>query len=608
MHALYGRLPWADVLQPAVEIARRGFRIPPQLKYAMDTLGDKLCDAPRLGDAYCPGGVMKELGDTVRLPELADTLEQIAVHGADAFYSGPIAERTVATVRERGGILDLADLQRFRVLFRAAQSIDYRGRYRIWSTTAPSSGAVLLSALRTLENYPDRPYDRHDVLQTHRAIEAAKFAYGERTRYGDPAYLSNVSAYEHDALSYEGGRRRFTKIDDTRTFPASYYNPSYEDSGEDHGTSHINAVDASGMAVSITTTINLWWGSLVQTPDGILLNDDMDDFSTPGTPNKFGYKPSPANYIEARKRPLSSMSPLLIESLPSGETQLIAGSAGGSRIITANLQMAYTFLSHHGRVDMQEVIRHPRWHHQLMPAETFFEYAIAELPDVHGYSNVYVATFLTQYRRGPRRPGAHPRVDHARLVGRAGDPAPRERLVGDRERVAAARGARRRRVSPLVAQRAHPHPRKHQAGEQAADVPDRVDVVVLAREARRVQLVREDARDAHARRHGHHVEQQEERIRPHRRKRRQDRIHRPARAERHGEAAAAQRLLLAVQNRVDNVRPREARQRRGEPRTDVQREHLRRADDGQQRGRRERKRQHVERKVRYVLVAEARRE
>ncbi|KAI3617556.1 hypothetical protein CBS9595_003465 [Malassezia furfur] len=373
MHALYGRLPWAELLEPAIEIARRGFRIPPQLKYAMDTLGDKLCEAPRLGDIYCPGGVMKALGDTVRLPALADTLEQIAVQGPDAFYSGPIAERTVATVRERGGIMDLADLQRFRVLFRSAQSIDYRGRYRIWSTTAPSSGAVLLSALRTLENYPDRPYDRHNVLQTHRAIEAAKFAYGERTRYGDPAYLSNVSAYEHDALSEEGGRTRFTKIDDTRTFPASYYNPSYEDSGEDHGTSHLNAVDATGMAVSITTTVNLWWGSLVQTPDGILLNDDMDDFSTPGTPNKFGYKPSRANYIEPRKRPLSSMSPLLIESLPSGETQLIAGSAGGSRIITANLQMAYTYLSHYGRVDMQEVIRHPRWHHQLMPAETYFE-------------------------------------------------------------------------------------------------------------------------------------------------------------------------------------------------------------------------------------------
>lgn len=374
---------------PAATIARRGFFIPPQLKVAIDTLRPWLCEAPRVGDLYCPGGVPREAGDFLRLPALADTLEAVARHGADVLYEGPIAERLVDTVQAHGGVLTLADLARFRPLVRDAHAIDFRGAFRVWSSAAPSSGAVVLSALRTLESYNDT-YDGTDVLATHRVIEAAKFAYGERTRYGDPAFVANVSAFEAETLSRRTGDARRARVDDWRTHNASYYNPTYEDAGESHGTSHINAVDASGMAVGITTPINLWFGSLVMTPDGILLNDDMDDFSTPGTSNMFGYKPSPANYIAPHKRPLSSMSPLLVEALPSGETVLLAGSAGGSRIITANLQMAYSYLSSGGRVDMQEVIDRPRWHHQLMPAETFFEYALPEIPEMRGYDNVYV--------------------------------------------------------------------------------------------------------------------------------------------------------------------------------------------------------------------------
>lgn len=393
MHKLYGKLPWADLIMPSVTIARRGFRIPRQLKMAMDVLDGLICNAPRLNKTYCVNGKPKKEGETVHLPDLADTLEAVARDGPDAFYRGPIAERTVAAVQERGGSMTMQDMAEYKVLYRPAQSIPYRNKYRVWSTSVPSSGAVVLSALRTLEHYPEKAFESNDVLATHRMIEAVKFAYGERTRYGDPAFLKNVTGYEAEAISAAAGATRYNKIDDFGTHPVSYYNPALEDSGEDHGTSHINAVDASGMAVSITTTVNLWWGSAVQTEDGILLNDDMDDFSTPGTPNQFGYEPSRANYIEPGKRPLSSMSPMMVEDLHTGELKLIAGSAGGSRIITANLQMVYSYLSSDGRVSMQEVIDRPRWHNQLLPDVTYYEYHSPNVPSLPGFNNVYVVIY-----------------------------------------------------------------------------------------------------------------------------------------------------------------------------------------------------------------------
>lgn len=326
---------------------------------------------------------------------MARMLLTIARNGPDAFYAGPIAERTVATVQKYGGVMTLEDLRRFRVLIRDAHAVDFRGRYRVWTTTAPSSGSVVLSTLKTMEHFAEAPYDVDDVVHTHRLIEATKFAFGERTYYADPGFVHNVSAVEDAAIDEETAEARAAQIRDDRVRKLSKYNPTYHSLPEDHGTSHLSALDAHGLSVSMTTTIKYvaqsyrsgYWGSGLLTEDGIMLNNDMDDFSRPNQSNLFGFAPSPANFIAPGKRPLSSMSPLLVENLDSGAIEVVAGSAGGSRIITANLLMAYTYVTHHGNISMQEVIRRPRWHDQLVPSLTFFEHGDPEVPGFRGFDN-----------------------------------------------------------------------------------------------------------------------------------------------------------------------------------------------------------------------------
>jgi len=387
LHRLYGRLPWAEILEPAIYMAKNGFRVPSELYNKMKWLGDRLCMAPHLAPVYCPGGRLWQQGELLRRENLGSTLERIAQQGADAFYTGSIAQNTVDTVQAAGGILTLEDLREFRVLIRDAHSVEYRDKYRVWTTSAPSSGAVLLSILKTMEHFPDTPYDVDDVLHTHRLIEATKFSYGERSMFGDPAFVKNVTKLEAVAIRDDIGRARHKRIWDGGVHPVEDYNPEHFLAKEDHGTSHLSAVDEHGMSISLTTTVNGYWGSTLLTPDGILLNNDMDDFSSPDRSNLFGYVPTPANYIAPRKRPLSSMCPFMVQSKETGEMELIAGSAGGSRIITANLLMAYTYMSHHGDVSMQDVINRPRWHDQIQPEWTLFERPIDALPHFPGYNN-----------------------------------------------------------------------------------------------------------------------------------------------------------------------------------------------------------------------------
>jgi len=192
-------------------------------------------------------------------------------------------------------------------------------------------------------------------------------------------------------ISRKEGERRFRQIHDDRVERWPYYMwGNHSGTTWDAGTSHISVVDANGMAVSMTTTNNLYFGSLVLTPDGILLNNDMDDFSRPDTPNAFGYAPMPANYIHSGKRPMSSMAPAIVESLRTGELELVTGSAGGSRIITANILSVIGYLTQRGERDLQRVFDRPRWHHQLLPPEAIFEYPVPILPRRIAYDNATV--------------------------------------------------------------------------------------------------------------------------------------------------------------------------------------------------------------------------
>ncbi|KAJ7870442.1 gamma-glutamyltranspeptidase [Mycena leptocephala] len=389
LHRRHGRLPWKSLFQPAIELAQYGFPVNVDLEQAI-TLGRHsfILTDPLWAEVYAPNGVLLKQGDTVYRKRYANTLEQIANHGADAFYTGKIAANTADAAVARGGIITTHDLANYSAIVREPVNITYRNS-RIFSTVAPSSGAVVLSALKIFEAYRGNYTDSDPEINvtTHRLIEATRFAYGQRTQYGDPAFTANVTDLQQYYLTAEALADVRDKIQDNATFPVPYYDPSNYTVLDDHGTSHMAAIDQSGMAVSLTTTVNLYWGSQVMTIDGIILNDEMDDFSTPGQVNAFGFAASPANFIRPGKRPQSSISSSIAEDLETGEVTIATGSAGGSRIITATMQELYHHIDQ--GLSAAECTRHPRWHDQLNGI-TYFEVRNDAL-GVAGFNNDTVA-------------------------------------------------------------------------------------------------------------------------------------------------------------------------------------------------------------------------
>ncbi|ROW10671.1 hypothetical protein VPNG_05092 [Cytospora leucostoma] len=376
LHKKYGKLPWRAVVNPAVHVARYGFNVTEDLVrymgYAINgSRGNFLVEDPIWAEDFAPDGTLLKLGDTITRKRYADTLEKIARHGADIFYKGELAESIVKTVQETNGILTLDDLRSYKVYSKQPISIDFRG-FKLYSTGAPSSGSIMLSMLKTMEQYPQS--DLADTnLTTHRFIEAMRFAYGARLELGDPDYVPDTEAFEAALLSPQKAGATRDRINDNSTLPVREYDPGALFPAESHGTSHLVAADASGMTVSSTTTVNLLFGAQVMTPaTGIILNDEMDDFSIPGVRNSFGFAPSPANFIRPGKRPMSSITPVIAEH-PNGTVFFVAGAAGGSRIISATAQAAWHLLEH--GLDMAEAVARPRLHDQLIPNQVQFEWS-----------------------------------------------------------------------------------------------------------------------------------------------------------------------------------------------------------------------------------------
>lgn len=273
--------------------------------------------------------------------------------------------------------MTLEDLAEYRAIPRRALNITYRG-FEIYAPGAPTSGAVTLSALKTLEGY-DLADAADRNLTLHRFDEALRFAYGARQGLGDPAFVQDAMKLQSKMLDAEQAALIRAHILDNATQPVENYAPKRMYATPGHGTSHIVAGDASGMAVSSTTTINLLFGNLLMVPStGVILNNEMNDFSIPGVRNEFGFEPSPANYIRAGKRPLSSITPLII-TYPDDDNdghhhhRLFAavGAAGGSRIVSATTQAAWHVLE--DGVTMARAIRAARLHDQLMPNTAVLE-------------------------------------------------------------------------------------------------------------------------------------------------------------------------------------------------------------------------------------------
>ncbi|KAJ1905814.1 hypothetical protein LPJ81_001713 [Coemansia sp. IMI 209127] len=360
-HRRFGKLPWTRLFKPSVKLAREGFALSELVHKQLMRLETHVLSAPGFNTTYTDGhGHVLKAGATVFRRELANTLETIGNEGPSAFYSGHIAESLVKAIRDGGGILDEADFNGYEAVDRRPVESFYHGR-RVITGSPPTSGSILLNMLNVLEGYT-LARDGPTALNYHRIVEAMKFGAAQRTFLSDPSFVNIAANVTHQIDKHFAAAIR-ANISDTQTYDVSHYDPEY-DILINHGTTHISVVDKDGVAVSMTSTVNLEFGSRIMDPvTGVILNDEMDDFSTTNKTNGFGLRPSPNNKIVRGKRPLSSTSAVIIEN--NGQVELVLGGSGGSRILTAVLQVVVNVLDFDMRLD--RAIDRPRLHHQLMP-------------------------------------------------------------------------------------------------------------------------------------------------------------------------------------------------------------------------------------------------
>ncbi|CAL9192750.1 glutathione hydrolase 3-like [Musa acuminata AAA Group] len=364
----YGRLPWKDLLRPSITLARDGFLVVPYLADAIRTKEEDVLADPGLRAVLAPNGRLLQTNDTCYNLALANALEVISTEGPQAFYDGSIGERFIEDVRNAGGVATMEDLKEYRVKVTKAMVANAMG-YTILGMPPPSSGTVGMSlVLNILGSYKSSSEGVEGLLGLHRLIEALKHMFGVRMNLGDPDFV-DVEEYVSDMLSSSFAHTLQQKIDDSTTFEPSYYMTRWSQL-RDHGTSHLCVVDSDRNAVSLTTTVNWYFGARVMSPStGIVLNNEMDDFSTPteATPDRL--PPAPANFIEPKKRPLSSMTPIII--LKDDQLAGVVGASGGVNIIPAVVQV---FLNHFIlRMEPLKAVQHPRVFHTLIPNEVLYE-------------------------------------------------------------------------------------------------------------------------------------------------------------------------------------------------------------------------------------------
>ncbi|KAK9697563.1 hypothetical protein RND81_08G045400 [Saponaria officinalis] len=360
----YGRLPWRTLFQPAIQYAKNGFQIYPYLSNYLTKYESKIMSDPGLRQLFAPSGKMLKLGEICYNKALAKTLTEVAEYGPEVFYSGSVGEKLVKDVRDAGGILTMEDLRNYRVKMTDALEIDVMG-YKMLGMPPPSSGTLGLALVgNILKNYGSTKA-LEGALGLHRLTEAMKHMLAIRMNLGDPAYV-DISQYVSEMTSPSFAKKIWHKIYDNTTFPPEYYQSRWSQL-QDNGTSHFCIVDGERNAVSLTTTVNYAFGAGVLSPStGIVLNNEMDDFSTPTEVKSDKLPPAPTNFIEPGKRPLSAMTPLIILKLAG-----VIGGSGGSNIIAAVTQV---LLNHFVLgMDPLAAVQSPRVYPKLLTDDVNYE-------------------------------------------------------------------------------------------------------------------------------------------------------------------------------------------------------------------------------------------
>jgi gamma-glutamyltranspeptidase / glutathione hydrolase len=362
LHQQYGQLPWSSLVQPAIELARKGWVLTPK---EAEQLKKYQADLQRLNpeDCYLCATQSFRAGDTLYNEDLAITLERIRDKGAAGFYNGPTAEQLVTFMQAKGGIMTASDLENYQAIWRAPLQGNYKG-HEVYSMGPPSSGGVLLlQMLGMLETQPLSSWGMGSAQYVHHTAEVARRAYADRAVYlGDPDF---VEVPLNALLDQSYLKKRASSIQAKKVTSSQQLAGGLPVPVESDETTHYIVADGKGNIITATTSLNGAYGSKsIASGLGFLLNNTIDDFSlAPGLPNSYGLVGSSANAIAPGKRMLSSMTPTLV--LKEGKPVLAIGSPGGSTIPTTVLQVLLNQLEF--GLPAQWAVDFPRFHHQWLP-------------------------------------------------------------------------------------------------------------------------------------------------------------------------------------------------------------------------------------------------
>lgn len=368
-HERYGSLPWADLVQPSVDLAENGFVLTEREAEGLNRGKDRFIEQNTVTPEFLINEDEWQAGDTILMSELAETMKLIRDQGRDGFYAGKTAELLVEEMKRGGGIITLEDLAKYEAKFREPVVAEYEG-YRMISMPPPSSGGIaLVQLLNSVEEFSIGEMGHNTKSTVHTMVEAERRVYADRAKFLGDADFYPVPVQE--LLSKEYNRARMQDFDSTQATPSSMISEGEPAPIESLETTHFSIVDKDRMAVSVTTTLNGGYGSKVVVGGaGFFLNNEMDDFSIkPGYPNMFGLVGGEANAIQSEKRMLSSMTPTIVEKDDS--LFMVVGTPGGSTIITSVYQTILNVLDH--EMGMQAAVNAGRFHHQWKPDTIFAE-------------------------------------------------------------------------------------------------------------------------------------------------------------------------------------------------------------------------------------------
>ena len=359
----YGSMTLAEVLEPAIRLARDGIEVTYDLAADLARSQRLKHNPASLRKFYKPDGSNYEVGELWKQPDLAWTLSEIAEHGVEAFYSGSVAKKIVADMEAHNGLITMQDLAEYKVVEREPVRGSFRG-YEIAAMPAPSSGGThVIQMLNILENFPLAKMGPESADTLHIMAEAMKFSYADRSKYlGDPDFVEVPSEI---LVSKKYASDIAAKISMKRALTSDEIAPGQLSIYESDETTHYSVVDDEGNMVGNTYTLMFTFGSgVVIEGTGILMNNNMGNFTLRSDiPDAFGLMGSENNLIRPNRRPVSSMSPVLVSK--NGQPILMTGSPGGSKIISANMQMVLNVVEF--GMNIADAAVAPRIHHQWKP-------------------------------------------------------------------------------------------------------------------------------------------------------------------------------------------------------------------------------------------------